>query len=218
MTRPENAPLPVPPGSLVLASASPRRRDILSRLGLDFEIRPSDIDESVQPGEKPGELVVRLALGKARAVAEGLGESSRRWVLGADTVVVLGEETLGKPRDPRDAESMLGRLLGQTHRVLTGVAVVDAQSGREFSRAVESDVIMRPASEQEIRDYVAGGEPLDKAGAYALQGDGRRFVRRVIGSESNVIGLPVEETLALLAEAAAGAVAREAGRPGRGAG
>ena len=217
MTRPENASPPVPPGSLVLASASPRRRDILSRLGLDFEIHPANIDESPRPGEAASELVVRLALGKARTVAQALADGSERWVLGSDTVVVLAGETLGKPRDPEDAEAMLGRLLGQTHRVLTGVAVVDARTGQEFSRAVASDVIMRPGSEEEIRDYVAGGEPMDKAGAYALQGEGRRFVSQVVGSESNVIGLPEEETLALLEEAAAGGVARPGFAPPGGA-
>ena len=208
MIRSENASPPVPRGSLVLASASPRRRDILARLGLDFEIHPANIDESPRPGEAAGDLVLRLALGKARAVAQGLAAGSGRWVLGSDTVVVLAGETLGKPRDPEDAEAMLGRLLGQTHRVLTGVAVVDARTGLEYSRAVSSDVIMRQGSEEEIRDYVASGEPMDKAGAYALQGQGRRFVSQVVGSESNVIGLPAEETLALLEEAAAGGADR----------
>ena len=97
---------------------------------------------------------------------------------------------------------MLGRMLGQTHRVLTGVAVIDTGTGREFSQVVTSEVTMRPGSPEEIRSYVAGGEPMDKAGAYALQGDGRRFVSRVVGSESNVIGLPMDETRALLEEAA----------------
>ena len=129
-------------------------------------------------------------------------EKPRRWVLGSDTVVVLAGEIIGKPSGPEDAVRMLLHLTGHTHRVLTGVAVMDALEGCIRSRAVESEVVMRSADEAEIRDYVATGEPLDKAGAYALQGEGRRFVSRVEGSESNVIGLPMEETLALLAEAA----------------
>jgi len=203
MTRAEKASLPVPPGGLILASASPRRRDILSRMGLGFEVRPADIDETPRPGERANDLVLRLALGKARAVAHAQPDGAPCWVLGSDTVVVLGGETLGKPRDTEEAEAMLGRMLGQTHRVLTGVAVIDTGTGREFSQVVTSEVTMRPGSPEEIRSYVAGGEPMDKAGAYALQGDGRRFVSQVVGSESNVIGLPMDETWALLEEAAA---------------
>ena len=192
----------MPAGRLILASGSPRRRTLLSQAGLEFEIHPPDIDESVLPGETPEQLVIRLAAAKAQAVADGLIENPRRWVLGSDTVVVLAGEIIGKPRDPEDAVRMLLRLTGHTHRVVTGVAVIDALQGCIRSQAVESEVVMRSADEAEIRDYVATGEPLDKAGAYALQGKGRRFVSRVEGSESNVIGLPMEETLALLAEAA----------------
>jgi septum formation protein len=118
-------------------------------------------------------------------------------------VVVLAGEIIGKPRDAEDARGMLLRLTGRSHRVMTGIAVVDARGGPVLARAVESEVVMRRANEEEIRTYVAGGEPLDKAGAYAIQGEGRRFVSRVVGSESNVIGLPIDETLALLRQAAA---------------
>ena len=190
------------PGQLVLASGSPRRREILAKLGLDFEIRPPDLDETALPGEPPEELVVRLALAKARAIASTLAEGSLRWVLGSDTVVVLDGQTIGKPEDAEDAVRMLGRLTGRTHRVMTGIAVVDARGDSDLAQAVTSEVVMRAADEAEIRAYVACGESLDKAGAYALQGEGRRFVTRVVGSESNVIGLPEEETLALLAQAA----------------
>jgi septum formation protein len=188
------------PPELVLASASPRRRALLARAGVTFQVEPAEIDESPRPGESPRELVVRLAAEKARAVAERLPRGGPRCVLGSDTIVVLGEEVLGKPRDPAHARELLTRILGREHTVLTGVALLDP-AGALHTRCVESRVAMRDASVAEVSAYVATGEPLDKAGAYALQGEGRRFVARVVGSESNVIGLPLEETLALLREA-----------------
>lgn len=193
---------------LVLASSSPRRRDLLRAAGLDFEVIVPDIAEEPRAGETPGELVVRLAAEKAESVARRLGPERRRLVLGSDTVVVLGEQVLGKPRDPEDAVRLLRRILGRTHRVLTGVAVVESPGGQSRVVHVESRVRMRAADEAEVRSYVATGEPLDKAGAYALQGEGRRFVERVEGSRSNVIGLPLEETLSLLREAGVDEVTR----------
>lgn len=183
---------------LILASASPRRRRLLERSGFRFETRAAEISERALPGESPWELVERLARAKAGFVARDLASEPRRVVLGSDTVVVLGEEVLGKPRDPDHALAMLGRLVGRTHEVMTGVAVVETGSNETRVLSVSSRVHMRPADESELRQYVASGEPLDKAGAYALQGEGRRFVDRVEGSESNVIGLPLEETVALL--------------------
>ncbi|MEE8580854.1 MAG: Maf family protein [Myxococcota bacterium] len=185
---------------LVLASGSPRRRDLLRSAGLDCEIHPPEISEDGQPGERPSALVKRLARRKAMVVAERLGVSPRRLVLGADTVVVRNGVILGKPRDADHALALLSTLVGGQHQVITGIAVVDSASLAHRAKAVESWVTMRPASLEELRAYVATGEPLDKAGAYALQGEGRRFVLRVEGSESNVIGLPVEQTLALLRE------------------
>ncbi len=190
--------MPRPLPELVLASASPRRRFLLGEAGVAFTTLPADIDEAPLPGESPHELVMRLAREKAQAVAATLGPGPRWLVLGADTIVVIGEEALGKPRDRADAAALLGRILGRTHTVLTGVALLDVESGELQSRCVASEVVMRTASEAEVQAYVAGGEPLDKAGAYALQGEGRKFVERVIGSETNVIGLPLNETLALL--------------------
>ncbi len=183
---------------LVLASASPRRHRLLAEAGLAFEVIPADIDESAQAGEGPERLVERLSTEKARAVAERLGGEPPRWVLGSDTVVVLGEAVLGKPRDPEHAVELLSRLVGRSHRVLSGVALLTSDGSFAAARSVESRVRMRPAEQAEIRAYVAGGEPLDKAGAYAVQGEGRRFVERIEGSVTNVIGLPLDETLALL--------------------
>ena len=189
--------------TLVLASASPRRRQLLERAGIAFSVSPADLDESSLPGESPRALVLRLAREKALAVAAKLaGEPAL--VLGADTIVVVGEDVLGKPRDPAHAVELLGRILGRRHTVFTGVALVGVASGAVHTACVASDVVMRAASLAEVRAYVAGGEPLDKAGAYALQGEGRKFVERVVGSETNVIGLPMDETLALLREAVAG--------------
>jgi septum formation protein len=186
---------------LVLASASPRRRELLQRAGVRFEVRPPAVEETPLPGEPPRALAERLAREKALDVARALGPRPSRLVLGADTIVVLEDHVLGKPRDPEHAVTMLCRLLGRSHRVVTGVALVESAELRVRTLAVESRVTMRAAEEHEVRAYVATGEPLDKAGAYAAQGEGRRFVLGIEGSESNVIGLPLEETLALLAAA-----------------
>jgi len=204
----ETLPPPRAPARLVLASASPRRREILTGAGVDFEVRPSAVDEVARPGERPEALVERLAREKALDVAQALGAAAARPVLGADTIVVLDDEVLGKPRDAGHAVAMLGRLTGRTHRVLTGIAIVwsDARTfGGEpvLSRVVTSRVEMRAATAAEIAEYVALGESLDKAGGYALQGGASRFVRAVEGSRTNVIGLPRDETLALLALAGA---------------
>ncbi len=183
---------------LILASASPRRRALLEPTGLSFEVRPADIPEPVHPGEDPRSVVERLALAKASAVAAQASQGSV--VLGSDTIVVVDDDVLGKPRDAEHAVSLLRRLVGRGHRVLTGVAFVVAHSDREHVLSVESRVFMRSAEDAELRSYVATGEPMDKAGAYAVQGKGRRFIERVEGSVTNVIGLPLEETCAWLGE------------------
>lgn len=181
---------------MILASASPRRQALLETTGLRFEIRPSDIPEPIEPGEDPRSAVERLAEAKARAIAPSAPEGAV--ILGSDTVVVLGNAILGKPRDEDHAVSLLRRLVGQAHSVLTGVALV--ANDRAHVLSVESRVFLRAADESELRRYAATGEPLDKAGGYALQGAGRRFVERVEGSASNVIGLPLDETCAMLRE------------------
>ena len=189
------------PTALVLASGSPRRRDLLTRAGLAFRVQPSAVDESAQIGESASRQALRLAREKAEDVAQRLTEAGEdAAVLGADTIVVIDGEALGKPDDPEHAVKLLSRLVGRRHVVVTAVALA-AGGTPTRSFAVESDVVMRDADEAEIRAYVAGGEPLDKAGAYAAQGDGRRFIERIEGSETNVIGLPMDETLALLREA-----------------
>jgi septum formation protein len=186
---------------IVLASASPRRSQLLTRAGVKYQVIPPDIDEERRPGEDPVALATRLAREKASSVAMRVGISPRRLVLGSDTVVVIDDEILGKPEDPEHAVQLLRRLVGHTHSVITGIAVVDSASHAVRQSAVTARVSMRPASDAEIRAYVATGEPLDKAGAYAIQGRGQRLVTELEGSESCVIGLPIDETLALLEEA-----------------
>jgi septum formation protein len=176
---------------LVLASQSPRRRELLGLLGLRPEIRPAHTDEAVRPGESPEAYVRRVAAEKAAAVTGDL-------VLAADTAVVLGGEVLGKPRDPADAGRMLRALSGRAHRVLTAVCVRRDVPAASAEVLVATEVEFAPLSEERIAWYVATGEPLDKAGAYALQGAGGAFVAAVHGSVSNVVGLPLRESAALL--------------------
>ena len=183
---------------LILASASPRRRDLLQRAGVTFEVKPADVDETARPGESPRASAQRLARTKALAVAQRVGAEPPRLVLGADTLVVVDGEAMGKPTDAEHAVALLTRLVGRRHRVITAVAVVSSDTLQVRHIAVESDVVMRSIDEPELRAYVATGEGLDKAGAYAAQGEGRRLIETIEGSETNVIGLPVKETLALL--------------------
>jgi septum formation protein len=180
---------------VVLASGSPRRRELLARICPSFEVVPADIDEALHGPPDP-EAVARLALDKARAVA---GRLAAGVVLGADTVVVLDGEPLGKPATPGDAVAMLRRLRGREHAVVTGIAVVDAATRREATQAVTSHVRMADYADAIIDEYVASGEPLDKAGAYAIQGAGGRLVASYRGSFSNIIGLPLAATWRLLA-------------------
>ena len=184
------------PARLVLASASPRRRELLAQLGIEFEVRPSAADETPLEGETPEPMVLRLALAKARVAARP-GEIA----LGADTVVALDGELLGKPADAGAARAMLARLSGRRHEVWTGVALVErsAAGARESARAVSTAVRFRALDGAEIAAYVAGGEPLDKAGAYAIQGGAAAFVESVEGSWSNVVGLPLGVVRDLLA-------------------
>ena len=181
--------------SLVLASASPRRRELLAGLGFSFRVESADLDETPRTGESPRGYVKRVAREKAHAVARRLGDESLL-VLAADTSVILGEEILGKPRDAAHAREMLARLCGKRHLVLTAVAA----AGRHHdTRLVETAVTFRAATAAEIAWYVETGEPLDKAGAYAVRGRGSFLVAALEGSPTNVIGLPLPETLQLLA-------------------
>jgi len=180
---------------LVLASGSPRRRELLGQLGLQFEVVPSGVPEVPLAGEEPASFARRVARDKALDVA-----LRRRgcWVLGADTVVVIDGRILGKPADVTDAREMLRLLSGREHEVLTGVVLGGPTGEVAADLVVRSRVGFRDLSEEEISTYANSGEPLDKAGAYAIQGGAGRFVDSVVGSYSNVIGLPCDEVRGLL--------------------
>lgn len=178
---------------LVLASGSPRRRELLERLGLNFDVVPADVDEQERPGESATAHVERLALEKARAVAT---RRPGRVVIGGDTVVVLDDEVLTKPDGPPEAVAMLLRLAGRTHRVETGLAVVGP--GRTESMVIGVDVTFRPFDRATAEAYVATGEPLDKAGAYGIQGLGSVLVESIRGDYFAVVGLPVAHLVMLL--------------------
>lgn len=183
---------------LVLASASPRRRELLQQAGIEFEVIPSHIPEQRAPGETSGHYVQRIAADKARHVAGLLGErgAPERPVLAADTEVVLGDAILGKPRDRAHARDMLKALAGRTHTVLTALCLI--AGGRELQALSTSLVSMAPLSEAEIAAYVASGEADDKAGAYAIQGRAAAFIERLEGSYSGVMGLPLYDLHQLL--------------------
>ncbi|MBS1800057.1 MAG: septum formation inhibitor Maf [Acidobacteria bacterium] len=191
---------------LILASSSPRRHELLKQAGFDFTVEAADIDERIQPGETPAKYVQRLAVEKAQAVydrarhEEDSGEPLL--VLGADTTVVSDGEILGKPADQVDARRMLQRLAGRTHQVLTGIAVV---SSRGVVSEVEiTQVFFDLIDEQELLRYLASGEPMDKAGAYGIQGYAARWIPRIEGCYFNVMGLPLARTIALIAKAGEG--------------
>jgi septum formation protein len=182
---------------LVLASTSPRRSALLSEADIPFDaVAPRDVAEDFPRGEPPREIVIRHALAKARSVA---ADYPGRILLGADTIVVLEGAVFGKPADEDEARAMLAYLQGRTHTVFTGLAVVDLAAGRELSDAEATDVTMRPLVMEEIAAYVATGEPLDKAGAYAIQGRGALLVERVDGDYFNVVGLPLFRLSKMLA-------------------
>ena len=174
--------------SFILASASPRRAELLTRAGYEFTVQPADVDESVLPGERPADYVLRVARAKARAVAAACRESGST-VLAADTTVVMAGEILGKPAGRDDAARMLNLLAGAVHDVLTGVTVIAGE--RELTEVVLTRVHFLPLSPDEIAWYVESGEPDGKAGAYAIQERAARFVDWIEGSWSNVVGLPV---------------------------
>ncbi|HEY0722100.1 MAG TPA: Maf family protein [Gammaproteobacteria bacterium] len=187
-------PLSFPP--VLLASASPRRRELLAQIGVDHEVVRVEVPELALPGEAPEVFALRLALAKARAGRAAAG-SDPRPVLGADTVVVAAGEILGKPHDRADFLRMMRLLAGHTHQVMTAVARVDAD-GCEASRLSVSHVTFRPLRDEEIEAYWACGEPADKAGGYAIQGRAAMFIAHVEGSYSGVMGLPLFETAELL--------------------
>lgn len=180
--------------AIYLASGSPRRQELLTQLGVDFERIVTDVEERRQPQESAQRYVVRLARDKAQA---GVAQAQRDLpVLGADTIVILNGDVLEKPSSTQDAMAMLQRLSGQTHQVMTAVAIADRR--QIVDCLVVTEVTFRVLSQQDIADYVSSGEPMDKAGAYGIQGRGGCFVRKINGSYHAVVGLPLVETYELL--------------------
>jgi septum formation protein len=175
---------------LILASSSPRRAELLRAAGIDFTVRAAGVDEAIRPNESPGDYVVRLSREKARAVARG-----HELTLGADTTVVINGEIMGKPADAEEAGRMLRALSGQWHQVLTGVTL--ARADRILSAVSSTRVKFAELSDAEIEWYISTGEPMDKAGAYAIQGRASLFIEGVEGSYSNVVGLPMRLTYEL---------------------
>jgi septum formation protein len=203
LTEARESRIETPPARLVLASASPRRAELLRQAGLAFDVLPVEVDETPLPGESARQMVRRLAQEKARLAATRL-EASRPGnavlILAADTTVVLDGEILGKPADAEDARRMLRQLSGRTHEVITGIALLGLPGGTLRLADEATLVTFAQISDAEIETYVATGEPVDKAGAYAIQGGAARFVTRLEGSYSNVVGLPVELVKRMLEE------------------
>lgn len=181
--------------TLILASASPRRRDLLSAMGLRFEVRTSDIEEKRGEGERVEAYVERLAREKAEAVA---AKEPEAWVIAADTVVFLDGEVLEKPADPAEARRMLGMIAGREHVVYTGTALRNLRRGWAEAAVTTTRVTMVPMSGEDIAWYVGTGEPMDKAGAYAVQGIGAMFIDSIAGNYTNVVGLPLSTLLRLM--------------------
>ncbi len=182
---------------LILASRSPRRSELLRSLGLDFAVTPSQAKETTDPGQSPEQNATRIARDKARWVAR---QHPGKYVLGADTMVVLDQEIIGQPADEKDACRILSKLSGRQHKVITGVVLITPEAG-EYETVVVSKVTLKSASENDIRSYVATGEPLDKAGAYAIQGEGSTLIESWEGSHSNIVGLPLEALTDLFQQA-----------------
>lgn len=178
---------------LILASQSPRRKQLLAQMGLEFDIHSADVDETIS-GE-PGSCVATLARRKADAVAADYPDD---WVLGADTLVFLEGVPMGKPRDTDEAFRMLKQLSGKKHQVMTGVCLINRSKGLCLQDVAVTDVYFSCLSDREILDYIATGEPMDKAGAYAIQGRAGMYVEKISGSHSNVIGLPMSTVREML--------------------
>lgn len=189
----------LPLQDIVLASASPRRRELLAQVGIDFQVVPSSADETLLADETPEAHVVRLSFDKAMQVANRPDQPGR-YFIGSDTVVVCDNDILGKPADASEAAVMLARLSGRSHRVISGYAVHDREKDQTLSAATTTRVFFKELTRREIEGYIATGEPFDKAGAYAIQGIGAFMVPKIEGSYSNVVGLPLCQVIAALEE------------------
>lgn len=181
---------------IILASESPRRAELLRQIGLKFEIRPSAVDEGKEPKESLENYVKRVALSKAEKAAVG---EKNAVIIAADTIVILSKKRLGKPESPESAIAMLNKLSGKCHKVMTGLAVIDTQTGKKKTKIVATKVWFKRLTAEEIADYARSGEPLDKAGGYGIQGKAAVFVKKIEGDYFNVVGLPLNTLYEILA-------------------
>ena len=191
--------MPISPKDIVLASASPRRRELLAQVGISFQVVPSNADETLLANETPEDHVIRLSCDKAMEVSRRPGQTGR-WFIGSDTVVVRDDAVLGKPADAAAAAAMLASLSGRSHRVISGYAVHDRDVDRTLSAAIVTRVFFKQLTLREIEGYIDTQEPFDKAGAYAIQGIGSFMIPKIEGSYTNVVGLPLCEVIAALEE------------------
>jgi len=185
----------MPSKNLILASASPRRKELLKKIVEKFKVIPSNVDESTIPAQTPEAFAVKAALAKAGDVAL---KHKNSIIIGADTIVVLGKKILGKPKSRRDAIAMLKSLVGRTHRVITGIAVVDSETFAKYADFVVTKVTMKKVKGKEIRYYVKSGRPMDKAGSYGIQEIEEIFIDKIDGDYENVVGLPIRRLKKLL--------------------
>ena len=184
--------------TIILASASPRRKELLSSIGLEFKVIPSQIEENIEDKSFSTELTERLAYEKAEDVAKKTCYPAL--VIGSDTVVVINSYILGKPKDKKDAFNMLKMLSGNTHRVISSIALIDTETGKVLKDSVISEVTFKELSDREINAYIETGEPVDKAGAYAIQGYAGMFVKSINGCYSNIVGISTYKLARMLAE------------------
>jgi len=183
---------------IILASASPRRKELLELIGLEFEVIPSQVEEDIENKPFSTELIENLAAEKAGDVAKKIANPAI--VIGSDTVVIINKKILGKPKDKKDAFNMLKTLSGNTHKVVSAIAVIDTETGKTLKDSVISDVTFKKLSDEEINAYIETGEPMDKAGAYAIQGLGIMFVKSINGCYSNIVGISVFKLAEMLKE------------------
>lgn len=183
---------------IILASGSPRRRELMARAGFEFEVQTSNAEESYDPSLRPEQIAPFLAQLKAQAVVDELPEETlgESIIVGADTIVALSATVYGKPRDEEDARRMLGELSGKTHQVITGVCIIAKEGMQSFAEV--TNVTFKALAPKEIAEYVAGGEPMDKAGAYGIQGEGGKLVDSIDGDFDNVVGLPITRLAPML--------------------
>jgi septum formation protein len=184
------------PSKIILPSSSPRRKELLEKLGLRFEVIPSLIDEIPLPDESPANFVLRASTEKALSVCRNLDSDSV--VIGADTIVVIDGEILGKPKDEEEAITMLGKIAGKEHRVITGFSIVKPEAEILYRKFVESEVKIKTLAPWEIEGYIKTGEPMDKAGAYGAQGIGAFMIEEIHGSYTNIVGLPLAQVIEVL--------------------